>query len=156
MKINLIMIGKTNAEYINSGILEYTKRLQKFAKLELIIIPDIKNAKSLSQEEVKKEEAKLILSKLKDSKIILLDNNGKEFTSIGFSDVITKFQNDSEKSISFVIGGAYGFDESIYSRSDMKISLSRMTFSHQIVRLIFLEQLYRAFTIINNHPYHNE
>lgn len=154
MKIKLILVGKTNFDFINQGIIEFEKRLTKFIKFEIIIVKEAKG--QTDKNIIKKNESKNILEKINpDDYLILLDNNGSEFDSLKFA----KFINDklnTNNNLVFVVGGAYGFDENIYNNSNFKLSLSKMTFSHQIIRLIFMEQIYRAFTIINNHPYHNE
>ena len=154
MKIKLFVIGKTNFDFVKIGFKEYEKRLSRFVKFEYVVI---KEGKSNNSNEVKTIEAKNIIDKITSNDyLILLDNNGKEYNSINFANLIENKMNTSSKDIVFLIGGAYGFDDSIYLIAKEKISLSQMTFSHQIIRLIFIEQLYRAFTIINNHPYHNE
>jgi 23S rRNA (pseudouridine1915-N3)-methyltransferase len=154
MKIKLFVIGKTNFDFVKIGFKEYEKRLSRFVKFEYVVI---KEGKSNNSNEVKTIEAKNIIDKITSNDyLILLDNNGKEYNSINFANLIENKMNTSSKDIVFLIGGAYGFDDSIYQIAKEKISLSQMTFSHQIIRLIFIEQLYRAFTIINNHPYHNE
>lgn len=154
MKIKLFVIGKTNFDFVNIGFKEYEKRLSRFVKFEYVVI---KEGKSNNSNEVKLIEAKNTIEKLSNNDyLILLDNNGKEYNSIQFANNIENKMSSISKDVIFLIGGAYGFDESIYQIAKEKISLSQMTFSHQIIRLIFMEQLYRAFTIINNHPYHNE
>lgn len=156
MIIKLTCIGKTNADYLKSGIDVYMKRLKKYIKFKLEYLNDVKNAKNLSKQELKKKEGLLLLSKIESSDfVILLDENGAEFTSNLFAKQIQKLLLNSSKNIHFIIGGAYGFSEEIYQRSNKKIALSQMTFSHQMVRLIFVEQLYRAFSILNNEPYHH-
>src|ERR1035437_447102 len=157
MKINLIVISKTDQKYMQEGIQEYLKRLTRYIQFELIEIPDLKNAKNMSNEEQKKKEGELIMQKIeKGSEIILLDDKGKDHTSMQFSKLLQDKMNSGVKVLSFIIGGPYGFSEDIYAMSHSKFSLSRMTFSHQMVRLIFVEQLYRAFTILKNEPYHHE
>lgn len=154
MKIKLFVVGKTNFDFVNLGFKEYEKRLARFVKFEYVVI---KEGKSNNSNEVKSLEAKNIIDKLSTNDyLILLDNNGKEYNSIQFANNIENKMSSISKDVVFLIGGAYGFDNSIYQIAKEKISLSQMTFSHQIIRLIFMEQLYRAFTIINNHPYHNE
>lgn len=151
------MVGKTNFDYLKDGIVLYEKRLKHYISLELKIIPDIKNAKNLNPDQVKHKEGELILQKLqKDDFLILLDEKGKELNSVGFASFLEKQFFNSKKRIVFQIGGAYGFSKEIYERSDSKIALSKMTFSHQMVRLFFVEQLYRAMTIIKGEPYHNQ
>lgn len=157
MKIKLITIGKTQKSFLVDGEQEYIKRMRKYIQFEKIEIPDLKNAKSLSQQQIKQEEGNLIQTKIdKSSLIILLDEKGKDFTSISFANWIQTEMNKGHKHINFVVGGAYGFSEDIYHLSAMKLSLSKMTFSHQMVRLFFIEQIYRAFTILNNEPYHHQ
>jgi len=156
MKLKLIWIGKTKDAYIKEANNEYIKRLKRFVQLEIIYIPDLKNAKKLNPKEIKQQETQLILQKATTNPIILLDEKGKQFSSTEFAAYLQKFQSQSTKEIQFVIGGAYGFSQDIYHKANAKLSLSKMTFSHQLIRPIFLEQLYRAYTIINNHPYHNE
>src|SRR5690606_21179117 len=132
-------------------------RLSFYIKFELIVIPDIKNAKNMSESQQKEKEGELILTKTGISdQLILLDENGKSFSSIGFADEIQKKMNSGIKNLIFVIGGPYGFPPSVYERANGKISLSQMTFSHQMVRLFFIEQLYRGFTILRNEPYHHQ
>ena len=157
MKISLLTIGKTNASYLATGIKEYEKRLQRFINFELNTISDIKNARKLSPAEIKNKEGQLLLKNIKSNDfVILLDERGKTFSSISFAEYLQKQMNQGVSNITFVVGGAYGFSEAIYKRANAKISLSKMTFSHQIIRLIFVEQIYRAYAIINHHPYHNE
>jgi 23S rRNA (pseudouridine1915-N3)-methyltransferase len=157
MNIKLIAIGKTDNKNLQALIEEYTKRLSFYIKFELEIIPDIKNVKNLSESQQKEKEGELILSKLTTTdQLILLDENGKSFSSVGFSDYLQKKMNTGIKTLVFVIGGPYGFSEEIYQKSQGKIALSEMTFSHQMVRLFFIEQLYRGFTILKNEPYHHQ
>ncbi len=156
MKINLLVIGKTNQKFLIEGEEEYHKRLKKYIQFEKIELPDVKNAKNLSEVELKKEEGKLILTKIQpNGLVILLDDKGKSFTSIEFSDWIQEGLNRGHKHITFVVGGAYGFSHEVYAAAHQKMSLSKMTFSHQMIRLLFTEQVYRAFTILNNEPYHH-
>jgi len=155
MKIEIWWIGKTFQDFTQKGYTEFLKRIQKFNSTEIIEIAEIKGQSN--PKILKNLEAEKILSKLKpDDFLILLDEKGKHFTSVDFADFIQKKENQSIKKLIFLVGGAYGFDEKIYERANDKISLSKMTFSHQLIRLIFMEQLYRAYTIINNFPYHNE
>lgn len=157
MQIKLIVIGKTDNKSLQDLIDEYTKRLVHYIKFELDVIPDIKNSKNLSEAQQKSKEAELILSKTTSSDLlILLDEKGKQQDSLGFANQLQKHLNSGIKRVIFVVGGPYGFDESLYSRSNSKISLSKMTFSHQMVRLFFVEQLYRGFTILRNEPYHHK
>ena len=157
MNIKLIAIGKTDNKNLQSLIDEYSKRLSFYIKFELDIILDIKNAKNLSESQQKEKEGELILSKITATdQLILLDENGKNFSSIDFSSELQKKMNSGVKTLVFVIGGPYGFSESVYKNANGKISLSLMTFSHQMVRLFFIEQLYRGFTILKNEPYHHQ
>ncbi len=157
MKIRLICVGKTERSYLKEGESEYLKRLKHYCSFEKIEIPELKNAKKLSENQIKLEEGKLILANLESSEqLILLDENGKSYSSVGFSKFLQKKFNQGGKSIVFVVGGAYGFSDDIYTRSDGKISLSEMTFSHQMVRLFFIEQIYRALTILKGEPYHHQ
>lgn len=157
MNIKLIAIGKTDNKNLNALIEEYTKRLGFYIKFDLEVIPDIKNVKNLSESEQKIKEGQLILGKLAPTdQMILLDENGKEYTSVGFSDFLQKKMNSGIKTLVFVIGGPYGFSEEVYQKAQGKVALSQMTFSHQMVRLFVIEQIYRGFTILNNEPYHHQ
>lgn len=156
MKITLILCGKTDDDYIVKGFTMYEQRLKHYISFETIIIPSLKNTKALSSEQQKQKEGELIFKNIQSShKLILLDENGKEYNSIGFSEFIQQQMNSGIKNVVFVVGGPYGFSEEIYKRANGKVSLSKMTFSHQMVRLFFVEQLYRAFTILKNEPYHH-
>ena len=156
MTIKLVCIGKTDKKELETLIKVYTDRLQHYIKYELEIIPDLKKTKNLDENQQKTREGELILSGVQNSDfVVLLDENGKQYTSENFSEYIQKRMNTGLKRLIFVIGGPYGFSEAVYSRADSKISLSKMTFSHQMVRLFFTEQLYRAFTILKNEPYHH-
>ena len=157
MNIRLLTIGKTDNKSLQTLIDDYTKRLSFYVKFDLEIIPDIKNVKNLSEAQQKEKEGELILSKITPTDhLILLDENGKTFSSIGFSDFLQKKMNAGTKTLVFVIGGPYGFSETVYQKAQGKVSLSEMTFSHQMVRLFFIEQLYRGFTILKNEPYHHQ
>ena len=157
MKIKFIVIGKSKSDFLISGEKEFSRRLKHYCKFEEIIISEVKNGGKLTREELKKKEGTFILNALKNNEeIILLDNNGESYSSKGLSKLIHKKMLTSTKSIAFVVGGAFGFSEEVYNRADHQLSLSKMTFSHQIVRLIFKEQLYRAFTIIKGQKYHHE
>ena len=156
MKVKLICIGKTGKDFLVAGENEYVNRLKHYVQLERIEIPDIKNAKKLTFQQVKDAEGKEILAKAGNDKIYLLDERGKTFSSVSFSQFIQQQFNLGGKAIVFVIGGAYGFSDDVYAKASGKISLSTMTFSHQMIRMIFFEQLYRAMTILNNEPYHHE
>ncbi len=156
MNIKLIQIGKTDNSALISLIDIYQKRLSKYIGYSTEIISDIKNTKNLSFSEQKTKEGIAILSKLNPSDfVVLLDERGKEYTSTEFAGYLQKRMNASTKSLVFIIGGAYGFSKEVYERANQKISLSKMTFSHQMVRLFFTEQLYRGFSIIHNEPYHH-
>jgi 23S rRNA (pseudouridine1915-N3)-methyltransferase len=156
MQIVLLSIGKTSENYLVSGQSEYLKRLKKYCKFSVEELPGIKG-KKLSKQELMKKEDELFLRFIKsEDTVILLDDKGKNYTSIEFSKYIESLMVHARGRLLFVIGGAYGFSDTMRSRYKTKLSLSTMTFSHQIIRLIFLEQIYRAFTILNNDPYHNE
>lgn len=156
MKIRLIAIGKTDNRELIALINDYVKRLSFYISFEFVVIPDIKNTKNLSEANQKKLEGEEILKQIQSAdEVILLDENGKTFTSEGFSELLQKKMNSGLKTLVFVIGGPYGFDESVYARAQSKLSLSAMTFSHQMIRLFFIEQLYRGFTILRNEPYHH-
>ena len=157
MKINLFLIGKTDFSFLREGISIYEKRLKHYISFEIKIIPNLKNIKKLSTEQQKEKEGELILKQLKNTDVlILLDEKGKDFTSIAFSKFIENKMITGIKNLNFVIGGAYGFSKAVYQRANYKISLSKMTFSHQMIRLIFIEQIYRSMTILKNEPYHHE
>lgn len=157
MNIRLLAIGKTDNKAIQTLIDDYTKRLSFYVKFDLEIIPDIKNVKNLSEAQQKEKEGELILSKITPTdQLILLDENGKTFSSVGFSDFLQKKMNAGIKTLVFVIGGPYGFSETVYQKAQGKVSLSEMTFSHQMVRLFVIEQIYRGFTILRNEPYHHQ
>lgn len=156
MTIKLLAIGKTDSKALQSLIDEYTKRLGFYIKFELEIIPDIKNSKNLSETQQKQKEGELILNKLNSTDVlILLDEKGKQLDSVAFANYLQKHMNSGIKQLVFVIGGPYGFSEDVYSKAAGKLSLSKMTFSHQMVRLFMVEQLYRGFTILRNEPYHH-
>ena len=157
MRINLVCIGKTDDKEIQNLIKYYQNRLPKHWNFELTEIADVKNAKNLSPELLKKEEGKLFLNQSEDSDfIVLLDEKGKQFTSREFSAKIDHWMNSSVKKVAFFIGGAYGFSSEIYDRANEKMSLSKMTFTHQMIRLFFVEQIYRADQILQGKPYHND
>ena len=157
MKIKLLAIGKTDDKNLMSVIQSYEQRLKHYVKFELCILPDIKNTKNLSQDQQKEREGEMILKELqKTDQLILLDEKGQEFRSIDFSKFLQKKMNAGIKQLVFVIGGPYGFSDKIYQKSNGKVSFSRMTFSHQMIRLFVAEQIYRAFTILKNEPYHHE
>jgi len=157
MKISLFTIGKTADAYLLEGLGIYEKRLQHYVNYARKELPDVKNAKTLSTEQLKTQEGKILLQQLSDTdELFLLDENGQEFSSEELSEFIKQKMLHSSKSLVFVIGGAYGFSNEVYKKAVGKISLSRLTFSHQMVRLIFTEQIYRAFTIIKGEPYHHK
>ncbi|OFX68674.1 MAG: 23S rRNA (pseudouridine(1915)-N(3))-methyltransferase RlmH [Bacteroidetes bacterium GWE2_29_8] len=157
MEIRLICIAKTEDKYLIEGIEKYEKRIMKYTKYQKIIIPDLKTTKSLSIQQIKEKESELIIKQIKEQDYnIILDEKGTEYNSIDFAYYLENVYTKSLKRINFIIGGPYGFDNRIYKLAQQKISLSKMTFSHQLIRLIFLEQLYRAFTIIKGEPYHHE
>lgn len=156
MKIVLLVTGKTTDSRLVSLIDDYQQRLKHYVPFELVVIPDIKNAKSLSQDQLKTAEGEAILSRLMPAMdVLLLDEHGREFRSIEYAEFLQK-KMASGKDLALVIGGAYGFSEAVYQRANSKISLSQMTFSHQMIRLMAIEQLYRAMTILRNEPYHHE
>ena len=157
MKINCLCIGETAFSYLDTGIELYDKRLQHLnANHSWTVIPNIKNAKNLSESQLKEKEGELILKKLEDGDfVVLLDERGKQYDSIAFAQTLEQWQMQSYKRIVFIIGGAYGFSDAVYERANSKISLSKMTFSHQMIRLFYIEQIYRAFAIMNNQPYHH-
>ena len=157
MKITFITVGKTEDAYLKDGIEKYVKRLKHYTKLEMTDIPELKNTKALTEDQQKAKVAELILKKITpQDHVILLDENGMEFTSVQFANYINKRSVSSSANLIFIVGGPYGFDQSVYQRANDKISLSRMTFSHQMVRLFFVEQLYRAYSIIKGEPYHHQ
>jgi 23S rRNA (pseudouridine1915-N3)-methyltransferase len=155
--IKLIVVGKTDNQAILTLIEEYSKRLNFYIKFELEIIPDLKNTKSLSEVLQKEKEGELILKNIVPSDdLVLLDERGKSFSSVEFSEYLQKKMNSGLKQLVFVIGGPYGFSDTVYARANGKLSISKMTFSHQMIRPFFIEQLYRGFTILKNEPYHHE
>lgn len=157
MNIKLIVVSKTDIPYLQTGIDEYVGRLKHYCDFELVVIPALKNPGKASAEEVKEREGQLILKQLeKVDCTVLLDEHGKEYTSVGFSDYLQKQMNVGTRTLAFVIGGAFGFSPAVYAKATHKVSLSQMTFNHQMVRLFFVEQLYRAFTILHHEKYHNQ
>ena len=157
MKITLLTVGRTDVEWVRKGLDLYVSRLRHYVPFSLIEIPELKNVSALAREQIKQKEGELVLKALKPSDcVILLDERGREYRSIEFSAMLEDRMSRGGRDLVFVVGGAYGFSDAVYSRSDEKISLSKMTFSHQMVRTIFAEQLYRAFTIIRGEPYHHE
>ncbi|MGH1387534.1 23S rRNA (pseudouridine(1915)-N(3))-methyltransferase RlmH [Kordia sp.] len=156
MNIKVLAIGRTDDKQLQQLIDQYVKRLSHYVKFDLEIIPDLKNTKNLSEAQQKEKEGELILKKLSATDVlVLLDENGKQFSSVDFSSYLQKRMNSGIKTLVFVIGGPYGFSETVYAKAQGKISLSKMTFSHQMVRLFVVEQIYRAFTILRNEPYHH-
>lgn len=157
MKITLLQIDKTNAGYLNDGIDDYIKRLKNYVVLDIVTISVPKNVKLRSEKEQKTEESRLLQKHIKENDfVIALDEGGKLLDSVEFSSFLQQKMNNNTKHLVFVIGGPYGFDEWLYNRADYKLSLSKMTFSHQMVRLFFLEQLYRAYTIFRGEKYHHK
>lgn len=157
MKIKLIMIGKTDTGWIRTGLGVYADRLARYINFSMTELPDIKNAASLSREQLKTKEGELLLRNFSPADhVVLLDEKGKEYSSMEWSARLEDRMAHLSGDIVFVIGGAYGFSDAVYARCNEKVSLSRMTFSHQMVRVIFAEQLYRAFTIMKGEPYHHE
>ena len=156
MKILVLFLGKTDKSYIKEGIEDYINRIKYYATVYLKVIPDLKKGINLPADMQKEKEGQLILGHIKKGdQVVLLDRRGTEFSSVGFSKWLEKQMISSVRQLVFVVGGPYGFSDALYKRADYKISLSKMTFSHQMVRMIFMEQLYRAMTIINNEPYHH-
>ncbi len=157
MRINLVCMGKTDDKEIINLVKYYQNRLPKYWNFEIIEIADVKNAKNLSPDLLKKEEAKLFLNLIENSDtVVLLDEKGKQFTSREFASKIDNWMTSSVKKVSIIIGGAYGFSEEMYERANEKMSLSKMTFTHQMIRLFFVEQIYRADQILQGKPYHND
>lgn len=157
MKISLLVIGKTDEAYLQKGLEIFLKRIPHYIQFEMKVIPDIKNAKNLSEEQQKEKEGELILQQLLSSdELYLLDEQGMEASSVDFARFLEKKMVSGIKRLVFIIGGPYGFSGNVYSRANGKVSLSKMTFSHQMVRLIFSEQLYRALTILKGEPYHHQ
>lgn len=157
MKIKLLVIGKTDEKYLQNGIDIFSKRIPHYIPFEMKIIPDLKDTRNLTESRQKEKEGELILRQLgSGDELILLDENGQQNSSTGFAQFLEKKMLAGTRQLVFVIGGPYGFPASVYEKAVQKISLSAMTFSHQMVRLIFLEQLYRAFTIIKGEPYHHD
>lgn len=156
MKITLLVVGKTTDTHIELLIQEYQKRLAHYIPFNIQVIPELKNTKALTPEQQKQTEGELILRTINSSTdLVLLDEHGKEFRSIEFADYVQK-RMSSGRDVVFVVGGPYGFSQAVYERANGKISLSKMTFSHQMVRLFFVEQIYRAMTILRGEPYHHE
>ena len=157
MNVELIVVGKTDSKEVDALVEMYTKRINHYIKFGITYLPDLRNTKNLSEAQQKSGEGDMILAALQSSDfVVLLDEGGKEFRSVEFAAWVEKKMASGLRRLVFVIGGPYGFSEAVYGRADTKLSLSKMTFSHQIVRAIFAEQLYRAFTILRNEPYHHE
>ncbi|RZJ91179.1 MAG: 23S rRNA (pseudouridine(1915)-N(3))-methyltransferase RlmH [Chryseobacterium sp.] len=157
MKITLLVVGKTEDKYLIDGMEKYLNRLKHYIGFTLVVIPELKNTKSLTEAQQKSKEAESIMKHLNNSdQVVLLDEKGKKYTSVSFSAYLNKQMIGSVQHLVFVIGGPYGFDDLIYARANSSLSLSDMTFSHQMVRLFFIEQLYRAFSILKGEPYHHE
>ena len=157
MNIDVLVVGKTDSAEIQSLVATYLKRLNFYTRVTLVTLPDLKNTRNISAESQKRQEGELLMRQFADGDyVVLLDEKGAEMRSVEFSMWLQKRMNSGVRRLCFVIGGPYGFSKTVYDRADESISLSRMTFSHQIIRAIFAEQLYRAFTIIRNEPYHHE
>lgn len=157
MKITLLCIGKTDDKYIQEGLDKYLKRLKHYISFNFVVIPDVKNAKNLSEAQQKEKEAELFFKYIAASdQVILLDERGKEYRSVEFADFLEKKMVSSVQHLVFLIGGPYGFADAVKARANGSLSLSKMTFSHQMIRLFFVEQIYRAFTIMKGEPYHHE
>lgn len=157
VKITLLLIGKTEADYLRKGIEEYQNRLKHYLSFHIQVIPALKNTKNLSEQQQKQKEGNLIIEQLAGAdQVILLDENGKSYHSLGFASFIERKMIAGTRSMVFVVGGPYGFSDEVMQKAQGKLSLSKMTFSHQMVRLIFAEQLYRAMTIIRGEPYHHQ
>lgn len=156
MKTELILVGKTNDKHFQTGIDDYTSRIGHYMPFSITVIPELKNTKALTEQQQKEREGSLILQKVSQAdKLVLLDEHGKEYRSVEFASWLERHQQQGRKLV-FVIGGPYGFSDEVYRRADEMVSLSKMTFSHQMVRLVFTEQIYRACTIIKGEPYHHE
>ena len=157
MKVTLLMVGKTEASYIKSGVEIYCKRISHYIPFRELVIPDLKNTKNITEEQQKQKEGELILEQIQvGDELIVLDENGMKFSSVEFARFIEKKMVAGSRNLIFVIGGPYGFSKNVYDKAQARISLSPMTFSHQMVRLIFAEQLYRAMTIMKGEPYHHQ
>lgn len=157
MRVTLVCVGKTDEKYIEEGIAKYTKRLTHYVKFNIIVIPDVKNSKNLSQDQQKEKEADLILNQVDNlDTLMLLDEKGQQYRSVDFSKLLDKNMVSNVQHMVVVIGGPYGFSPRVYQRANGLLSLSKMTFSHQMIRLFFVEQLYRAYSIMRGEPYHHE
>ena len=156
MKIQLWVVGKTTQDFVEQGLTEFCERIKHFLPFEMQVIPDLKDTKSLTSEQVKEKEGEWILKAIHPGDyVVLLDEQGRNFTSVQFSEYLERKLQTVPKTLVFIIGGPYGFSQKVYKAAQEKIALSKMTFSHQLVRLIFAEQLYRAFTILKGEPYHH-
>lgn len=157
MKITLLTVGKTDKDWVKQGMDIYISRLKHYIPFSVVEIPELKNVSSLTKDQIKTREGELILKNIRPTDdLILMDERGKQYTSVEFAKIIQDKISYTGKDMVYVIGGAYGFSDAVYQRANSKISLSKMTFSHQMVRAIFVEQLYRAFTIMKGEPYHHE
>jgi 23S rRNA (pseudouridine1915-N3)-methyltransferase len=157
MKVQLLLMGKTTQDFVRKGVEDYAGRLKHYLPFEIEVIPDIRNTRNFSFDQMKEMEGTAILKHIQpDDWVVLLDEHGKEFTSLEFAGYMDKKLLAAPKCLSFIIGGPYGFSNKVYAVAREKISLSKMTFSHQLVRLVFVEQLYRTMTILCNQPYHHE
>lgn len=157
MKIQLLVIGKTATPYLVTGIEMYLDRLKHYIPFEIKVLPDVKNARKLSRDQIKQAEGELFLAQLQPGdNVILLDERGREMTSTELSQFIDRKMSTVSRNLTFIIGGAYGFSQAVYDRADGKLSLSKMTFNHEMVRLFFVEQVYRAMTILRGEPYHHD
>ncbi|MBO7203066.1 MAG: 23S rRNA (pseudouridine(1915)-N(3))-methyltransferase RlmH [Paludibacteraceae bacterium] len=157
MKIHFLVVGKTTEKYMQTGIDEYVRRLLRYIPFSMEVLPELKNAKNLTFEQQKEKDSQAILNALQDGDyVVLLDEKGKEYSSVAFSDYLARKMQIVPKRLVFVVGGPYGFSAEMYDRANEKLSVSKMTFSHQMIRLIFVEQLYRAMTILRGEPYHHE
>lgn len=157
MEIQLLCIGKTDRSFWSDAVAEYEKRLQHYVKFSIVFLPDVKASKKTTAVKIMAAETERILGKIKkDDHIVLLDEKGITSSSTAFAKTIASYRDSGKRRIIFIIGGAYGFSDLMYQKFPLRMALSKMTFSHQMVRLFFCEQLYRAFTIIHNHPYHNK
>lgn len=157
MDVKIILLGKTNSRHLIEGEQKYDGRLKHYLKVKEVVIPELKKVKNLSQQQIKDKEGDLILKQLEPSDfVVLLDDKGQEYTSKAFAQWLQKRMNAGHKNLVFIVGGAYGFSDVVYQRANHKFSLSRLTFSHQMVRMIFKEQLYRACTILKGEPYHHD
>lgn len=157
MNIKLIVVAKTDAPYLQEGIALYERRLRHYTPFEMVVVPALKDTKNLDPAEIKRREGQLLLQQMQRcDRVVLLDEHGQRFTSVAFAAHLQRHMNASLRTLGFVIGGAYGFADEVYAAAHERLSLSDMTFNHQMVRLFFVEQLYRAFTILRHEPYHNE